>query len=433
MVHAVVNQKHVGYLVALIAYGVIVFPSTFGLEHHLLIYGSGPRWTYSDMRGFGPSLGPWLWFKLYWAAWALLLAVAANAAVGARHRAQSMVAAPVGAPSFHASDGRRGRDGGGAHPHRWAVSSSTTPTCCNRVPSPRPSETERRAEYERRYGKYAGVAQPTLASTNLRVEIYPERREAEIRGTYVLANTSSAAIDSIHVTTVPGVETGAVSVDRPASPVLVDDDLGYRIYALEKPLQPGDSLHLSFEVHFEPHGFRNNGADAFVVAERHATSRIGIGCRPSAISGIASSMVPEFEGSMDSPDGPPFHRSTTPRRAGSESAATRSPSRRSWGRAGIRSRLRRGRSAARGRKAADATSITSRMYPSTISTVCSPPGTRCTKNSGIPRRAQGRPSRFRSSITLGMPRIWAAWWRAYAPRSITTPGSLVPTRTAISG
>src|SRR6185369_116554 len=75
VVHAVVNQKHLGYLVALIAYGVIAFPSNFGLEHHLLIYGSGPRWTYSDMRGFGPSLGPWLWFKLYWTAWGLLLAV----------------------------------------------------------------------------------------------------------------------------------------------------------------------------------------------------------------------------------------------------------------------------------------------------------------------------------------------------------------------
>ena len=121
-----------------------------------------------------------------------------------------------------------------------------------------------------------------------------------------------------------------------------------------------------------------------------ATSRIGIGCLLSAISGIASSMAPEFEGSMDSPDGPPFHRSTTPRRAGSESAATRSPSRRSWGRARIRSRLRRGCSAARGRKAADATSITSRMYPSTISTVCSPPATRCTKNSGTRRRRSGQ-------------------------------------------
>jgi ABC-2 type transport system permease protein len=125
---------------------------------------------------------------------------------------------------------------------------------------------------------YAGVAQPTLVSTNLRVEIYPDRREAEIRGTYVLANTSSTAIGSIHVTTAPGVETGVVSVARPASlvlvPVLVDDDLGYRIYALEKPLQPGDSLQLSFEVHVAPHGFRNNGADAFIVQNgSHFTNR----------------------------------------------------------------------------------------------------------------------------------------------------------------
>lgn len=61
-------------------------------------------------------------------------------------------------------------------------------------------EAERRAEYERRSGKYAGTVNPTLVSTNLRVEIYLERRAAEIRGTYVLANTSSAAIDTIHLT-----------------------------------------------------------------------------------------------------------------------------------------------------------------------------------------------------------------------------------------
>src|SRR5258708_1746970 len=72
-------------------------------------------------------------------------------------------------------------------------------------------ETERRAEYERRYGKYAGVAHPTLASTNLRVEIYPDRREGEIRGGSVLANTSFLAIDSIHLTTLPGVVTPACS------------------------------------------------------------------------------------------------------------------------------------------------------------------------------------------------------------------------------
>ena len=254
-------------------------------------------------------------------------------------------------------------------------------------------ETERRAGYERRYGKYAGVAQPTLASTKLRVEIYPDRREAEIRGAYVLANTSSAAIDSIHVTTVPGVETGAVSVDRPASPVLVDDDLGYRIYALEKPLQPGDSLHLSFEVHVAPHGFRNNGADTFVVRNgSHFTNRDWLPAigyqrnRELDGAGVRRQYGLARRPAVRSLD----DASLNSARDGSESAATRSPSRRSWGRAAIRSRLRRGRSAARGRKAADATSITSRMYPSTISTVCSPPGTRCTKNSGT-RFADSRP------------------------------------------
>jgi hypothetical protein len=57
-VHAVVNQKHIGYLVALLAYGVIAFPSWLGIEHHLLIYGSEPGWSYSDIRGFGPYLEP---------------------------------------------------------------------------------------------------------------------------------------------------------------------------------------------------------------------------------------------------------------------------------------------------------------------------------------------------------------------------------------
>jgi len=273
--HAVVNQKHAGYLVALIAYAVIVFPSTVGLEHHLLIYGSGPRWTYSDIRGFGPSLAPWLWFKLYWVAWAVLLAVAATllwprglerslwSRLQVARRRSTRVTVGVAATAVALIVTLGG-----------FIFYNTNSLNRYRTAS---EETERRAEYERRYGKYVGIAQPTLASTNLRVELYPERREAEIRGTYFLTNSGSAAIDTIHLTTIPGVpvvETGAVSVDRPASPVVVDDDLGYRIYALEKPLQPGDSLHLSFEVRIAPHGFRNNGADAFIVGNgSHFTNR----------------------------------------------------------------------------------------------------------------------------------------------------------------
>ncbi len=263
VVHVAVNQKHAGYLVSIIAYAVLVFPSAVGLEHHLLIYGSGPRWTYSDMRGFGATLQPWLWFKLYWIAWGMLLAV---------------VGRLLWARGGERGIGSRLRLARGSLTRGTAVVAATALALIlalggfafyntNVLNHYRSSseETARRAEYERRYGKYADVANPTLVSTSLRIEIYPGEGKAEIRGTYVLANTSSTSIDSIHLTTVAAVETGAVSFDRPASTVLVDDDLGYRIYALGEPIQPGESLHLSFVVRSAPRGFGNNGADAFIV------------------------------------------------------------------------------------------------------------------------------------------------------------------------
>ncbi|WP_321475102.1 hypothetical protein [uncultured Paludibaculum sp.] len=264
VVHAAVNQKQLGYLVSLLAYGVIVFPSNIGLEHHLLIYGSGPRWTYSDIRGFGSSFGPWLWFKLYWVAWAVLLAVAGKL-LWARGAERSL--------SSRLQLARRRCTRATAGVAATAVALVVTlggfifynTNVLHEYVSVS-KRVERAAEYERRYGKYAGLAQPKLTGISLRVEIYPNKREMEIRGSYGLANTSPAAIDSIHVTTVPWAEAGAVSVDRPASAVLVDDDLGYRIYRLEKPLQPGDSLHLSFKVNVAAHGFRNDGADTLILA-----------------------------------------------------------------------------------------------------------------------------------------------------------------------
>ena len=69
LVHALVDQKHVAMLVALVVYFLIVFSSVLGVEHKLLVYGSSPGWSFTDMRGFGSSVGPWLVFKVYWAAW----------------------------------------------------------------------------------------------------------------------------------------------------------------------------------------------------------------------------------------------------------------------------------------------------------------------------------------------------------------------------
>ena len=153
VVHTLVDQKYVGHLVAILAYAFIAAVATMlGIEHNLLVYGAGPGWTYTEMRGFGPSLAPWLWFKFYWAAWAVMLAVAARL--------------------FWV----RGRETGLGVRMQWARRRFTGPTASvagvaalfivtlggfifyntNVVNEylGRSAVNDRRAEYERRYGRY---------------------------------------------------------------------------------------------------------------------------------------------------------------------------------------------------------------------------------------------------------------------------------------
>ena len=263
VVQGLVKQKYVGHLAALIAYASILFAPTLGIKHDLLIYGGGPRWRYSDMRGFGESLGPWLWFKVYWAVWALLLAVTARLLWVRGMEGGLQVRLELARRRFT-------RPTAGAAAAAVAIILTLggfifyNTNVLNEYTTGSDNE-QRSAEYERRYRRYAAIPQPELAGTKLHVEIYPHRREVEIRGTYHLVNKTTVPIDSIHLATVSRVEMGAVSFDRPAARVLADDVLGHRIYALKTPLRPGDSLRLSFDVHVEARGFLPGGASASVV------------------------------------------------------------------------------------------------------------------------------------------------------------------------
>ncbi|WP_223284649.1 hypothetical protein [Hymenobacter qilianensis] len=190
LAHVLVNQKYVGHLAALLAYGFIAFAPNLGIEHKLLVFGASPPWSYTDMAGFGSSLAPWLWFKGYWVAWALLLAVAgglfwvrdregsfASRLQLARRRftrSTALVAAvalggifTLGAFVFYNTNVL----------HGYLNSSEAT---------------AQRAAYEQRYRRYLNAPQPLLTGVNLQVEIYPKQRAAAIKGTYLLVNNSPA-------------------------------------------------------------------------------------------------------------------------------------------------------------------------------------------------------------------------------------------------
>jgi ABC-2 type transport system permease protein len=264
VVHVLVDQKYIGHLAAIIVYVFIALASLLGIEHNLLIYGAGPGWSYSEMSGFGPSLGPWLWFKLYWAAWALLLAVAARLlwvrgrerGIGVRLQWARRRFTRATAWTAAAAVGLLLTLGGFIFYNTNVLNQYLTSSDIAKL----------NAEYEQRYKQYETIPQPSMTATNLHVEIYPARREVQIRGAYSLLNSSNVAIDSIHVSTVPGVEPKALAFDRTAALVVADEERGYRIYALETPLQPSDSLRLDFEVHIQPRGFRESGVDTSIVA-----------------------------------------------------------------------------------------------------------------------------------------------------------------------
>ncbi|HYF65868.1 MAG TPA: ABC transporter permease, partial [Herpetosiphonaceae bacterium] len=221
-IHAVANQKYVGHMVAMLALGFIGFAARLGIEHHLLVYGSSPAWSYSDMSGFGPAAGPWLWFKLYWAAWALLLIVAARLlwvrgrAPGLRSRLR-LARSRCTPPTILAAAGAAGLVialGGFVFYNTNVLNEYRSAA----------DWAGKAAEYERRYGQYEGIPQPRMTGTDLRVEIYPARQAATIRGTYRLVNSSAAPIKSIHVATAPDAETRAITFDQAAALVLADAD-----------------------------------------------------------------------------------------------------------------------------------------------------------------------------------------------------------------
>ena len=263
-IHVVVNQKYVGNVLAVLAYVGMQMARELGVEHNLLLYGGAPEPAYSEMSGFGGQVGPWLWFTFYWAGWALLWGLVAylfwtrgeehglrwRLALARRRLTRWPAAVAVAAVAIIAGAG-------------GFVFYNTN--VLNRYRTDEDVE-RRRAEYEQRYGRYASLAQPTLAATKLHVDFYPERRAATIRGTYRLENRTGVPIDAIHVVANSDVETKGIAFDRPSRLTLADDDLGYRVYALGKPVQPGQSVRMNFQVVFAPRGFRNDGWNGSVTA-----------------------------------------------------------------------------------------------------------------------------------------------------------------------
>jgi ABC-2 type transport system permease protein len=262
-VHVIVNNKYVGHIVVVLYFVLTMVSGLIGLRHRMLIYGSDPGWIWSDLNGLAPFLEGLVWFKLYWAAWALLLAVVASLfwvrgrERGVRRRLD-LARQRLRGPALRAAVVAVGLIlalGGFVYYNTNVRNEYRTPD----------DFSARSAEYERRYKRYEGVPQPSIVAAQLNVELYPKERAAEIRGTFLLVNRTVHQIDTLHVLLNWDIDTRSIAFNSPARAVVNDSAQSYRLYALERPLVPGDSIAMTFEVAFRPRGFRNAGAPTAVT------------------------------------------------------------------------------------------------------------------------------------------------------------------------
>jgi ABC-2 type transport system permease protein len=266
--HVVLDSKHLGHAFVALFFAFYLFATELGLTHNLLKYGSDPGWVYSDMNGFGPFVTPFIWFKLYWAAWALLLGVIAvllyvrGTERGWRQRIAEarmrltggIVRAAVVAGVLIVTLGAFIFYNTNVLNEYWT-----------------PDEVDAAAaEYERTFGVYKDWAQPMIVDAALRVDIHPERGAVDLSGTYQLVNRTDKPIDSVYVVVHRSVDVRSIELDRSARLVLENDRRHlHRIYALERPLSPGDTLRLTFDHAYQPRGFPNRSI-ATSVAENGA-------------------------------------------------------------------------------------------------------------------------------------------------------------------
>jgi ABC-2 type transport system permease protein len=255
LVHVAVNHKYLGHFVLVLYYFSLPFLPQLGLSHNLLQLGQAPEVKYSDMNGYGHALGPWAWFTLYWGAFAVLLALASNLLwvrgqeseagwrlriARLRTRRPIVVGAGAAAALMLATGG-------------WILYNTNVR---NEYRTER-EETDLQVRYEKRYKRFQNVPQPRVTAVKLDMELYPETRRFRVLGTYGLRNRTDVAIDSVHVDLPADLTVHGISFSRAARRVIGDRDGGYYVFALARPLGPGDSLQMRFDVAKETRGFTN--------------------------------------------------------------------------------------------------------------------------------------------------------------------------------
>ncbi|MCU1329902.1 MAG: hypothetical protein JWN34_5272 [Bryobacterales bacterium] len=252
-VQTLVSNKFVGHgiLIAIFVLQPILF--SFGLENTLLLLGAIPSYTYSDMNGYGHFVAPLATAIAYWFSIFAFLGIVSIAY--ARRGSESSLAARTRLALLRAP---RLLPVAGLFAF-MALGSGAWYFYNGHVLNEYLTAKDRRkmqADYERDFKRYELFPQPKVTGVDTAINIYPERRSFDATGRFTLVNKTVSPISEIHITGNPETVV-EIQFDRPSHRVSRAPRNLYSVYALEQPLNPGETLTLTFSAAHTTKGFRD--------------------------------------------------------------------------------------------------------------------------------------------------------------------------------
>lgn len=264
-IHTLVNNKFLGHaLIIVFIVALLVLPN-LGIEHKMFYFGRNGLGPYSDMNGFGHYFQPFNWFSLYWYGFAFLLF------------AGIVLFATRGAESIMKMRWRVAKLRYGRPLMIFTIASALMFLCSgcfiyyntnvkNEFENSDDLEVQQ-AAYEKDLKQYEYIPAPKITATTLEVDIFPDQRSFNAKGVYTLTNKTDDIISDVHIqeNDHEDLTTNALSFEGGASIKENFEDYQYTIYKLNKPLLPGQSVELNFDLSYVTSGFKEAGSNTSIV------------------------------------------------------------------------------------------------------------------------------------------------------------------------
>lgn len=253
--HVVASGKYSGYFLFVLCVIVDSFGrSLLDIQTHLVNFGGMPGYSYSDLYGFAPFSAALRAFAGFWLLFTALLSLGAillwqrGRDTHWRQRLRSAVSrwcGPIRTISL-------------LFLLLWAMTGTWVFYNTHILNTVRSADQLEQSvvEYEQKFKAiHEGVAQPRTTKVSYVIDLVPERRALTLKGVQTLVNRSEQAIPKLFLNLADGYQTD-VGIERA---VLEAEyrDLNYRIYQFEPPLQPGESVQMTYTVSYAARGFEN--------------------------------------------------------------------------------------------------------------------------------------------------------------------------------